>query len=288
MLDPRHAEPRGEAVTLRRPASICLSLVLVVLGANAAHAHEPVFGVGPETIYEGGVGVEVGWDFEDEGDERTAVLDTELIYGVTPNFSLTVASLQVLRRHTDDGTRSGLGDMLVRGKLQVWKRDRLNASEKLTLIAGLTLPTGSEHGSVPLGSGSFDPVFGIAAGHESRTWYAFGSIRYLLRTRHDGLNRGDRIFYEVAAGLRPWRTGYLEPDLVILLEFNGLATAQDRDRAGAISSTGRNVGWLGPTALLSYRNLMTKAGIQFPVYANRRGSQERPDLRAVLALEVHF
>ena len=92
----------------------------------------------------------------------------------------------------------------------------------------------------------------------------------------------------MAAGLRPWRTGYLEPDLVFLLEFNGIATAQDRDSAGTVSSTGRNVGWLGPAALLSYRNLMTKAGIQVPVYASRRGSQERPDLRAVLAFEYHF
>ena len=109
-----------------------------------------------------------------------------------------------------------------------------------------------------------------------------------MRTRKEGKKRGERIFYDVAAGLRPWKTGYLEPDLVFLLEFNGIATAQDRDRAGAVPSTGRNVGWLGPTALLSYRNLMTKAGIQFPVYASRRGSQERPDLRAVLAIEVHF
>ncbi len=272
----------------RRWGTAGLILALELLASGVARAHEPVFGVGPETIYEDGVGIEVGWDFEDEGDERTAVLDTELIYGVTPNLSLTLEVPRVLRRHTDEGTRSGFGDMLVRGKFQFWRRDRLNASDKAALILGLKLPTGSDNSRVPLGTGSFDPVFGVAVGHESRTWYAFGTLRYLLRTRHDGLDRGDRLFYEAAVGLRPWRTGYLEPDLVFLLEFNGIATAQDRDRAGAVSSTGRNVGWLGPTALLSYRNLMTKAGIQLPVYANRRGSQERPDLRAVVTMEYHF
>ena len=126
---------------------------------------------------ESGFELSFAWDFEDEGDARTAVADTELIYGVTPNLSLTVEVPQVLRRHTEEGTRSGLGDVLVRGKLQVWKRDRLNASEKLSLILGLKLPTGSDHGRVPLGTGSFDPVFGIAAGHESRIWYAFGTSR---------------------------------------------------------------------------------------------------------------
>lgn len=275
-------------MTAWRSVPVVLGCAATLLLAGVARAHEPVFGVGPETIYEGGVGFEVGWDFEDEGEERTAVLEHELIYGLTQNASLTLAFPQVLRRHTEQGTRSGSGDILVRGKFQLWKRDRLNSQDKATLILGVKLPTGSDHGRVPLGTGSTDPLLGFAIGHESRTWYGFATVRYLLRTRHDGLDRGDRIFYDFATGLRPWRTGYLEPDLVFLLEFNGVATLRDRTSAGAVPSTGGNVGWLGPTALLSYRNLMTKAGVQIPVYSSLRGRQKRPDLRAVLAIEYHF
>ncbi len=260
------------------------SLLLV----RGVAAHEPVFGIGPETIYEGGVGLEVGWDFEDEGDERTAVLETELIYGLTPRLSLTAEVPRVLRRHTDEGTRSGLGDILVRGKYQFWRRDQLGASDKAAVILGVKLPTGADRSRVPLGTGSVDPVLGLAVGHESRTSYAFGSVRYLLRTRHKGLNRGDRMLLDLAVGLRPWRTSYLEPDLVFLLEFSSVTTLRDRRSGGAVASTGGNVGWLGPTALLSYRNVMTKAGVQIPIYSSRRGSQPRPKIRAVLAVEYHF
>ncbi len=267
---------------------IILSLVASVPLVRTVHAHEPVFGVGPETIYEGGWGLEVGWDFEDEGDERTAVLDHELIYGVNQNLSVTLEVPQALRRHTEEGTRSGLGDIRVRGKFQFWKQDRLNASRKATLILGMKVPTGSHHGRVPLGTGSVDPLFGLAVGHESRTWYGFGAVRYLLRARHDGLDRGDRIFVDLATGLRPWQTEYLEPDLVFLLEFNAVVTLRDRTSTGAVASTGGHVGWLGPTMLLSHRNWMTKAGVQIPIYSSRRGSQPRPDLRAVLAVEYHF
>lgn len=272
-----------------------LHLLPVVLAGAASlllvrgvHAHEPVFGIGPETIYEDGVGLEVGWDFEDEGDERTVILENELIYGLTQRTSLSIQVPQILRRHTDEGARSGLGDILVRGKYQFWKRDRLNASDKATLILGVKLPTGSDHGRVPLGTGSIDPLFGLAVGHESRTSYAFGSFRYLLRTRRDGLDRGDRVLFDLAAGFRPWQMGYLEPDLVFLVEFNGVTTLRDRRSGEAVGSTGGNVGWLGPTALLSYRNVMTKAGVQIPLYSSRRGTQPRPELRAVLSLEYHF
>ena len=54
----------------------------VLLLASVAGAHEPVFSVGPETIFQGGVGAEVGLDFESAGSEQTYGLDYELIYGI--------------------------------------------------------------------------------------------------------------------------------------------------------------------------------------------------------------
>ena len=119
------------------------------------------------------------------------------------------------------------------------------------------------------------------------TWYGFGTFRYLLRTHHKGVDLGDRILYDLAAGFRPWRRGYLETDFVFLLEYNGITAL--RDRAGGTSlASGGNLGWLGPTALISYRNVMTKFGVQVPIYKNLRGSQSSSDVRTVLSLEYHF
>lgn len=255
--------------------------------ASVAGAHEPVFSVGPETIFQAGVGVEVGLDFETAGRRQEYGLDYELIYGLTSKIALTLEVPQVVRQETDNGSESGVGDLVLRAKYRFWTRDRLNSSDKASLILGVKLPTGKHRGDAGLGSGSTDPLFGLSLGHESRTGYGFGTFRYLLRTHHDGFDLGDRILYDFAAGFRPWRRGYLETDFVFLLEYNGITTL--RDRAGGSSlPTGGDLGWLGPTALISYRNLMTKFGVQALIYENLRGSQSGSDVRAVLSLEYHF
>jgi len=269
------------------PARIGLGSLAGLLLASVASAHEPVFGVGPETIYQGGVGVEVGTDFESGEGEQTYGLAYELIYGVTSRIALTLDVPQYLRREGEGRSEAGIGDLVLRGKWRFWTRDRLRSSDKASLILGLKLPTG-RHGSLPaLGSGSTDPLFGLSLSHESRTWYGFGTFRYLLRTRHDGIELGDRILYDLAAGFRPWRRGYLETDVVFLLEYNGITTL--RDRAGGSSlPTGGNLGWLGPTALVSHRNWMAKFGVQLPIYKKLRGDPARPAVRAVASLEYHF
>ncbi len=94
--------------------------------------------------------------------------------------------------------------------------------------------------------------------------------------------------FDVAGGFRPWLTEYLQPDLVLLLEFNGNWEDHSRLRGDRLAATGGFVGWLGPTALLSYRNWMLKTGVQLPIATDLNGGQERPDYRTILAIEYHF
>lgn len=268
-------------------APIAAGSLASLLLASLADAHEPVFSIGPETIYKEGVGIEVGWNFETADSKQEYGVDYEFLYGVTSKVSLTLAVPQVVFRETNRGSKSGIGDLALRGKYRFWTRDRLNSSDKASLILGIKAPTGKHAGAEPLGSGSTDALFGLSLGHESRTWYGFGTFRYLLRTRHHGVDLGDRILYDFAAGFRPWRRGYLEWDYVFLLEYNGITALRDRS-GGTSKATGGDLGWLGPTALISYRNAMAKFGVQVPIYDNLRGSRFDSDLRTVLSIEYHF
>lgn len=274
---------RGRRLLLLAAASLLASRLL-----SPALAHEPVFSLGPETIFEGGVGVEAEVEFEDEAGEKLSFMNYEVIYGVKDYLSLTLSVPQVLERKDEGDSSSGLGDIELRAKYRFYKKDMLGAQHKVSGIFGVKVPTGDEDANPALGSGTTDVLFGASYGYESRTWYHFFTTRYRYRTESGSRNPGDRLFIDGAVGYRPWRREYLEWDLVGLLETNLELKFKDEFRDSTLPDTGGNRLWLGPTSLLSYRNVMFKGGVQFPVYEDQNGDQDDSKLRAVFAIEYHF
>lgn len=277
---------------MRNQKLIVLGLVVAagLVGArvNPAQAHEPVFSVGPETIYADGVGIESEFEFGRGQDERFQALHYEIIYGYSKDLSLTLSIPYITGRRLEGNTSSGLGEIQFRGKYSLFKRDSLGAQDKVTAIFGLKLPTGRETAQPPLGSGAVDTMLGISAGHESRKWYRFASLRYLVRNSNNSISPGDRFMYDAAFGLRPKQSEYLEADFVALLELNGEFEFAARSAGIKQADSGGNTIWLGPTALWSKRNVMLKGGLQFPLVQNLRGNQGGDDFRAVIAVEYHF
>ncbi|MCH7471412.1 transporter [bacterium] len=270
------------------PLGLVAAAGLAGVCVNPAQAHEPVFSVGPETIYAGGVGIESEFEIERGDDERLLAMHYEIIYGYTKDLSLTLSIPHIIGRKLEGNTSSGMGDIQFRGKYALFKRDYLGAQDKVTAIFGVKLPTGRDTAEPPLGSGAIDVMLGVSAGHESRTWYRFATLRYLARNSSGGMSPGDRFMYDAAFGLRPKQSEYLEADFVALLELNGEYEFAGKSDGIKQADSGGNTIWLGPSALWSKRNVMVKGGLQFPILQNLRGNQGGDDFRAVIAVEYHF
>jgi len=269
--------------------SITAVLLLVSGRHDIAVAHEPVFSLGPETIFAGGIGIETEFEFEDSEGEQLSVMNYEILYGLRDYLSLTLRIPQILERDGKNGGSSGLGDMELRAKYRFYKKDMLGAQHKVSGVFGVKAPTGNDDRRPALGTGTTDVLVGGSYGYESRTWYHFLTVRYRYRTESSGSRSpGDRLFIDGAIGYRPWRREYLEWDLVGLIETNLEVDFKDEFQGSALPDTGGNTLWLGPTGLLSYRNLMFKGGLQFPIYENPNGDQGDSTVRAVLAAEYHF
>lgn len=271
-------------------------MFLVTLAAMPAYAHEPIFGLGPHTIFKGGVGIETEIETElasGTGEtERRLIMDTEFIYGVTTNLSLTVAVPVIYRElEIDDDTNSltGLGDVFFRTKYRFWRHDITGTQDSAAFIMGIKLPTGNNDSTPQLGSGSTDFLFGLAAARESRRMYYFGDLRYRLNTEnHDDLKIGDRLFADTGIGVRPWLTEYLEPDLVVTLESNWETHMRNSLDGHLISDSGGDLLFLSPGFFLTYRNWAIKGGFQYPVYQELNGDQAKIDYRLIIAMEVHI
>jgi hypothetical protein len=263
-------------------------LFTFIITFNTAFAHEPVFSLGPETIYKDGVGVETEVEYEKSGSGREVNLHEEIIYGLREDLSLTMKMPLILDKKEASSASSGFGDLVLRGKYRFYKKDYFGAQDKASLIGGIKFPTGDEDEKPSLGTGSFGYLVGLTAGHESLKWYYFGTVRYWINTEGGLREKGDKFLYDVAFGLRPILREYYEPDLVLLIELSGEHRNKDRIDGSKDSDSGGDILYLGPTFLWSYRNWMIKGGIQLPVYQDLNGEQEDEDFRSVIAVEVHF
>ena len=83
-------------------------------------------------------------------------------YGITKNITVS-ALLPYLNLYTNNGSDSGLGDLILLGTYTVYTKNKFN----LAIQGGIELPTGVQKSSsfdnttVIVGSGSYDPMVGV-------------------------------------------------------------------------------------------------------------------------------
>jgi hypothetical protein len=262
-------------------------LVIFLTFAAPSYSHEPLFGLGPRTIWRNGIGFETEVERTREELESEWVVNYEFLYGLTTDLAITVAVPQFLRKTTSAESVSGLGDIWIRGKYRFLRKDVPGGVYMVSAAGGLKLATGDSDARTALGSGSTDGFFGLAADYEGRRWLVFASGRYRLNGEGaDRIRRGNVFLYDLAVGLRPIKTSYWQPDVVLMAELNGQVFGDRKVAGQRVASSGgdRLFGAIG--VWLTYRNWAFKPGIQFPIYQD----VPMPDREytAVAAVEVHF
>lgn len=197
--------------------------------------------------------------------------------------------MPLVHKSTTEGSATGLGDVTISTKYRFLRLDTPGLQRSLAALFSIKVPTGDTRNRPRRGSGSTDVAFGLAAGYEGRRWYAFAVARYRVNTEGAGdRKRGNKLFLDIVGGVRPVLTGYLEPDTVLLLEFNWESSDRDRLRGAALANTG---GWelfLSPGIFWTYRNLAIKGGVQIPIAHALSGHQAKSDYRALVEIEFHF
>lgn len=255
--------------------------MLLVLGSGVALAHDPVFGLGPHTLFKDAVEVHVGVDRRESGSAGETDSSLELAYGLSGDWTVRLEAPYVDR---EDGS-NGIGDLAVATKYRFWRRDSLGLQESATLFLRLK-PDTADKGR---GSGTTDAMIGLTYGYESRKWYRWAALRYRANGETSGgLARGDKLLLDLVGGVRFKPSGYLEPDWVWMLELNGERTARSRLDGGTLADSGGTEWFLSPGLMWTLRNFAVKTGVQFPLTSNLNGNQAESDYRARLELEWHL
>ncbi len=274
---------------------LIIPFLISLVVAPQLRAHEPTYGIGPHTLYRGGIGIELKYEFARKANFSTEAqirkLNLETIYGINEDLALTLGIPQVTKSvRAPSGTRSesGVGDILLRTKWRFYRDDQFGAVNQLAIIGGIKLPTGGRSGAVALGSGSTDFLAAFAAGRETRLWYYFADARYRLNTANGGDRQGNLFQYDAAFGVRPHQSEYWTPDLVTLVEINGRLEGKETVNRVVNPNSGGHILSVAPGILLSYRNVMLKTALKIPLLQDLNGTQLEDKEEFIVAIELHF
>ncbi len=222
-------------------------------------AHEPLFGLGPHTMYKYGFALESEFEQFDGAWYNTS----ELLYGITADWAITLAAAYPL----ETGTTPTI--WALRTKYRFYREDMPGASKQAALHGGIFLsPDGAQN--------RYDYFLGLSYGYESRRHYFFSGLRYRVNNNIGNIARAD-----IAYGIRPWLLEYLQPDPVFLIELNG----RTNFAKAAVAESSTYVLGFSPGLLFSYRNIMFKTGVMIPFLYD---GNIKPANELIVGLEYHF
>ena len=236
-------------------------------------------------------------------------------YGVTDRLTLGVLLPYNMRSNVRSpnedgdmvnklGNSNGLGDTTFFAENNVYRSaDNLTY---LSLIAGLKAPTGANRVKSRLGtpfephhqpgSGSWDPMFGLAFTRGMGVFSLDSSYMYMLSTagtRDDAGNRvtqGDVFNYNIAlsyaVGAPKIRSGLFaesnQSRWTLVLELNGEWRGQQKAARISDPNSGSNVVYISPgIRFAGGRNWNTGVSVGVPIVSDFKGYQDPPSYRII-------
>ncbi len=241
-------------------------------------------------------------------DTWTLSVPTTIVYGFTQDFAGIVTIPYIYRKQrtssgSDRITRKtfGLGDITLLGKYRVYRKNLPGGTSGLSLLGGIELPTGRSgdsdaEGKVPrnlqVGSGSWDPIVGVAYSTVSLEDEWDFNLTYQFNTEAHNFEFGDTLKYNIAYLRRIWpkelpEEGVYTP-LFAVLELNGVWNQRNRDESGSVTASGGNTIFLSPGFQMITKHYIAETSIQIPVLQKLNGTQVETDYVIVASLRFTY
>ena len=260
------------------------SIILIVLGnIGTSWAHDPVFSPGPHVLFKKGVEIHTIVNTDKQGDAKIKQQTLAVKYGITGDW---VVGFEVPNKNISNNnvTNSGIADVVLSTKYRFYRNDSLGKQHSAAVFARIKLDTSNS----PTATQTTDTLLGLTYGYESLKWYRWASVRYRYNQNLENLQRGNRLFVDVAGGYRHKVNDYRKPDTVYLVELNGELLGQNQFNGTEVINSGGNQWFASPGVMWTLRNFAIKAGVQIPIISNLKGNQQSTDYRAFLEFELHL
>lgn len=226
---------------------------------------------------------------------------TSLKYGITAKWNVEMSAPWFWNEWDATGgeSDSGLGDVSLLVKRQVWKHDALQAQDRLALLAGTVFPTGEHETFDALGrarparlspgTGSFQFPAGVLFNHDSSPGI-FADALYTWRLEGDDYDYGDAVRYDLGLTYAVLGGKPRQHFLWTVLELNGQWAERDQVGGTRLEDTGGHVLWLSPgLRLVHWKGTVSlDLSYQFPVARDLNGGQADPKGSWLAGFRLNF
>ncbi|MBI2970417.1 MAG: transporter, partial [Gammaproteobacteria bacterium] len=208
-----------------------------------------------------------------------------VLFGVLPYFATKELEVSTAAGRISRDT-SGIGDLSLFGRYEVYRRDRPGRTFRVAPFAGVIAPTGDDDdrdrfGELPrplqAGTGAWGGLGGAVASYQTLRYQFDAQIAYAARGTDRGFQAGDELRFDVSYQHRLWpRTlGAGVPGFLYgVLESNVVYAGRDGRN---VDNSGGTQWFLTPGLQYVTRRWVVEAAVQLPVLRDMHGDAIRDD-----------
>lgn len=216
--------------------------------------------------------------FADEfrGKNRIVIdLIPSVLFGITDNLSIFFNFPFTPIMQDGDFTSSGLEDFFVQGEYAFYNKSTTTYVDQATIVANITVPTGSSKKNPPTGFGSPSLFLGATYYRTWVDWFVFTGPGAILTSSNHGTKFGDQFLYQFGLGRNiPSPKGWIYAWMV---EVDGQYNKKSRIDGIIENNSGGNAIYVTPSGWVSSKEVLFQFGVSLPVNQNLFGKQRKID-----------
>lgn len=205
-----------------------------------------------------------------------------ILFGITNNLSIFFNFPFTPLMESNEHKSSGLEDFFVQLEYAFYNKSKTAYSDQATVVANITVPTGSINKNPPTGFGAPSIFLGATYYHMLSDWFVFTAPGAVLTFSEHGTKFGDQFLYQFGIGRnipspKDWIYAWM-------VEVDGQYNKRNRINGALDHNSGGNIIYVTPSAWISSKEMLFQFGVSLPVNQNLFGNQHKLDY----ALNVNF
>lgn len=252
----------------------------------ASQQPSTLFGFGGNIIDPGQIQLSV---FADDFVGRRRVTQDILpnvVYGINSTVSIGLFCPFTPELKDRCNKSHGLEDFYIQGEYAFYNKATSCYIDQATVLASVTMPTGSSRKIPSTGLGSLGIFLGGTFYRMMVDWFFFGAPGVLLPTSYHHTKFGEQFLYQLGAGRSfPSPEGWI---YAWMIEIDGQYGRRNKLKGRLDPNSGGNTFWATPSIWISNKYFTFQFGVSLPVVQSLNGNQRKFDYALLLNLAWSF